>query len=107
MLREPRLWDKIKRAFGGEPDLRTGAMRAALEAGAVVDAVRAALTSLGATNAVALVVDDLVLFDDCHGRPDDLGDLFLAFHDHAAAIDGAFRGRRGSRSSMSRPGCTW
>ncbi len=90
VLREPRLWDKIKRAFGGEPDLRTGAMRAALEAGAVVDAVRAALTSLGATNAVALVVDDLVLFDDRHGRPDDLGDLFLAFHDHAAAIDGAF-----------------
>ena len=90
VLREPRFWDKVKRAFGGDPDLRTGAMRAALEAAAVVDAVRDALTTLGATNALSLVVDDLVLFQDRHGRPDDLGDLFLAFHEQAAAIGGAF-----------------
>lgn len=90
ILRQPRFWDKVKRVFGGEPDLRTGAMRAALEAGAVVDAVRGALTALGATNAVSLVIDDLVLFQDRDGRPDDLGDLFLAFHEQSAAIDGAF-----------------
>ena len=90
VLRQPRFWDKVKRAFGGEPDLRTGATRAALEAGAVVDAVRDALTTLGATNAVSLVVDDLVLFQDRAGRPDDLGDLFLAFHEQSAAIGGAF-----------------
>jgi hypothetical protein len=91
ILRKPRFWDKVKRAFGGEPDLRTGAMRAALEAGAVVDAVRDALISLGATNAVSLVVDDLVLFQDREGRPDDLGDLFLAFHEQSAAIGGEFK----------------
>lgn len=91
ILRNPRFWDKVKRAFGGEPDLRTGAMRAALEAGAVVDAVRDALITLGATNAVSLVVDDLVLYQDREGRPDDLGDLFLAFHEQSAAIGGEFK----------------
>lgn len=90
VLRAPRFWDKVKRVFGGEPDLRTGNTRAALEASALVDAVRGALTTLGATNAVSLVVDDLVLFQDRDGRPDDLGDLFLAFHEQSAAIGGAF-----------------
>ena len=90
ILRKPRFWEKVKRTFGGDPDLRTGSMRAALEAGAIVDAVRDALTSLGATNAVSLVVDELVLFQDREGRPDDLGDLFLAFHEQSAAIGGSF-----------------
>ena len=39
---------------------------------------------------MSLVVDDLVLFQDRAGRPDDLGDLFLAFHEQSAAIGGAF-----------------
>ena len=90
ILRRPRLWEKVKRTFGGEPDLRTGKMQAALEAEAVVDAVRDALSSLGATNAVSLVIDDLVVFQDKEGRPDDLGDLFLAFHDSSSAIGAGF-----------------
>lgn len=87
VLRQPRFWEKVKKVFGGEPDLTTGRIKATLEAGAVVDAVRDALNSLGATNAVSLVVDDLVLFQDKEGRPDDLGDLFLAFHEQSSAID--------------------
>lgn len=90
ILRRPGLWEKIRKAFGGEPDLRTGRMRAALEAEAVVDAVRDALRSIGVANAVSLVVDDLVVFQDKDGRPDDLGDLFLAFHEHSAAIGAGF-----------------
>jgi uncharacterized membrane protein YgcG len=90
ILRRPGLWDRLRRAFGGDPDLRTGRMKASLEAEAVVDAVRDALRSIGVTNAVSLVVDDLVVFHDKAGRPDDLGDLFLAFHEHAAAIGGGF-----------------
>ena len=91
ILRQPRFWDKVKSTFGGSPDLRTGNRRAALEAAAVVDAVRDALRTLGANNAVSLVVDDLVLFQDKDGNPDDLGDLFLAFHEQSDAIGGDFQ----------------
>jgi hypothetical protein len=91
ILRKPRFWDKLKATFGGTPDLRTGNRKAALEAAAVVDAVRDALRTLGATNAVSLVIDDLVLFQDRDGRPDDLGDLFLAFHEQSDAIGGDFK----------------
>ena len=90
VLRRPGLWERIRKAFGGDPDLRTGRMKASIEAEAVVDAVRDALRSLGATNAVSLVIDDLVLFQDKDGRPDDLGDLFLAFHEHSAALGAGF-----------------
>jgi hypothetical protein len=91
ILREPNLWDRLKKRFGGEPDLRTDRMRAALEATAVVDAARAALSRLGATNAVSLVIDDQVLFQDRDSRPDDMGDLFLAFSEHESVFGGGFR----------------
>jgi hypothetical protein len=91
VLRAPNLWDKVKRAFGGEPDLRTDTVRASLEATAIVEAVRVALGRLGATNAISLVIDDQVLYQDREGRPDDFGDLFLAFHDNAPVFGGSFR----------------
>lgn len=52
----------------------------------IVDAQRRALAEVGATDAVALIVDELVLFEDHDRRPDDLGDLLLAFHEYAPAI---------------------
>lgn len=91
VLRAPNLWDKVKRAFGGEPDLRTDTVRASLEATAIVEVVRGALKRLGATNAISLVIDDQVLYQDREGRPDDFGDLFLAFHDNAPVFGGSFR----------------
>lgn len=91
ILRAPNVWDKVKRAFGGEPDLRTDQVRAALEATAIVDAGRAALNKLGATNAISLVIDDHVLFQDREGKPDDFGDLFLAFHDNAPVFGSTFK----------------
>ena len=90
VLRQPNIWDKAKRAFGGEPDLRTNRIRTSLEATAIVEAARAALRRLGASNAVSLMVDEQVLFQDREGRPDDLGDLFLAFHDNAPVFGGGF-----------------
>jgi hypothetical protein len=90
VLRKPNTWDKVKRAFGGEPDLRTDKVRTSLEATAIVEAMRAALRRLGASNAVSLVVDEQVLFQDREGRADDLGDLFLAFHDNAPVFGGGF-----------------
>jgi hypothetical protein len=91
ILRAPRFFEKIKRAFGGKPDLRTGRARSALEATAIVEATRDALRKIGVTNAVSLVIDDTVLFHDREGTPDDLGDLFLAFHDNDSVFGQGFR----------------
>ncbi len=91
ILRAPRFFEKIKRAFGGKPDLRTGRVRAALEATAVVEATRDALRKVGVSNAVSLVIDDTVLFHDREGHSDDLGDLFLAFHDNESVFGQGFR----------------
>jgi hypothetical protein len=91
ILRQPGFWDRLRKRFGGEPDLRTDKMRAALEATAVVEATRQALSRLGATNAISLVIDDQVLFQDRDGTPDDLGDLFLAFHDNSSVFGGGFQ----------------
>jgi hypothetical protein len=90
ILRAPRFLDKLKRAFGGTPDLRTGKVRSSIEATAIVEAVRDALRRLGATNAVSLVIDDTVLFHDRDGKPDDLGDLFLAFADNQSVFGAGF-----------------
>ena len=91
VLRQPRFWDKLKQRFGAEPDLATGNMRASLEAQAIVEAARQAFRSLGVNNAVSLVIDDQVLFQDRDGKPDDLGDMFLAFHDNAPVFGTNFR----------------
>lgn len=83
VLRDPGFWDKVKKAFGGSPDLRTDRVRTSLEAATLVEGSRQALTRLGATNAISLVIDKQVLFEDKEGHPDDLVDLMAAFRDNA------------------------
>jgi hypothetical protein len=90
VLRAPRFLDKLRRAFGGRPDLRTGKVRSAIAATALVEASRDALRQLGATNAISLVIDDTVLFHDRDGKPDDLGDLFLAFAENESVFGEGF-----------------
>jgi hypothetical protein len=90
ILRAPKFFERIRKAFGGKPDLRTGKVRAAIEATALVEASRDALRRLGATNAVSLVIDETVLFHDRDGKPDDLGDLFLAFSDNSSVFGQGF-----------------
>lgn len=91
ILRQPRFFEKIRKAFGGKPDLRTGRVRASLEATAVVEATRDALRRMGVSNAISLVIDDTVLFHDRDGKADDLGDLFLAFHENDSVFGQGFR----------------
>lgn len=90
VVRAPKFFDKVRRAFGGSPDLRTGKLRSAIEATALIEATRDAFRRVGATNAVSLVVDNTVLFHDRDAKPDDLGDLFLAFHDNASVFGDEF-----------------
>jgi hypothetical protein len=89
--REPGFWDKIKRGLGGKLDLDTGDVRVALEASALVDQVKRALVRLGIDNAVSLVVDDTIIFQDIDGRPGDLSDLILALSEHASVFGRGFR----------------
>lgn len=90
ILRAPRFFEKLSRAFGGDPDLRTGRVRSAIEATALVEAVRDALRKIGATNAISLIVDGTVLFHDRNDTPDDLGDLFLAFSENESVFGAGF-----------------
>jgi hypothetical protein len=89
--REPGFWEKLKRGLGGKIDLDTGQVRVALEATALVDAVKRAFTRVGIDNAVSLVIDDTVIFQDTEGRPGDLADLILALSEHASVFGRGFR----------------
>src|SRR5262245_20379156 len=89
--REPGFWEKLKRGLGGKINLDTGQVRVALEATALVDAVKRAFTRVGIHNAVSLVIDDTVIFQDSEGRPDDLADLILALSEHASVFGRGFR----------------
>src|SRR5688500_16915309 len=89
--REPTRWEKLKRSLGGSLDLGTDLVKVELEATAVVDGVRRAVSRLGVNNALALVIDDTVIFQDSEGRSDDLGDLMLAMADHASVFGRGFK----------------
>jgi hypothetical protein len=89
--REPGFWDKLKRGLGGQIDLETGEVRVALEATALVDSIKRAFARVGIDNAVSLVVDDTVIFQDSEGRPGDLPDLILALSEHASVFGRGFR----------------
>ncbi|MBI2892591.1 MAG: hypothetical protein HYY06_03500 [Deltaproteobacteria bacterium] len=92
--RRPSFWDRARAAFGADVDLSSEKMRVALEATNVVDRVRAALGRMGIDDALSLVIDDHVIFNDDEGRPDDLGDLFIAMSEHAPVFGGGFRALR-------------
>jgi uncharacterized membrane protein YgcG len=89
--RDPTLWDKLKRGLGAQVDLETGEMQNQLEATAVVDAVRRALGRLDVDNALSLIVDDTVIFEDADGKPGDLPDLVLALADHSSVFGRGFK----------------
>jgi uncharacterized membrane protein YgcG len=91
ITRQPTLLEKMKKALGGSVDLSTERVRVELEATAIVDSVRRALTRLGVTNALSLVIDDTVVFQDTEGRADDLPDLVIALSEHASLFGRGFR----------------
>lgn len=89
--REPSFWEKIKKGLGGSLNLETDRVRVALEASALVDVIKRALVRLGFDNAVSLVVDDTVVFQDMDGRAGDLPDLMLAMSEHSGLFGSGFR----------------
>lgn len=91
VTRDPTLLEKLKRGLGGKVNLATDRMENQLEATAVVDGVRRALGKLGVGNALSLVIDDTVVFQDADGKPDDLPDLVLTLSEHASVFGRGFR----------------
>jgi hypothetical protein len=89
--RQPSLWEKIKQRLGGSIDLETDKVRVALEASALVDVIKRALVRLGFDNAVSLVVDDTVVFQDIDGKAGDLPDLMIAMSEHSSLFGSGFR----------------
>jgi hypothetical protein len=89
--REPTFFEKLKKRLGGSLDLSTNRIRVELEATAIVDQTRRALGRLGVTNALSLVIDDTVIFEDSEGKADDLPDLVIALSEHASVFGRGFK----------------
>jgi hypothetical protein len=91
MQRQPTLWEKLKQGLGGQINLETDEVKVELEATAVVDQVRKGLGRLGVHNALALVIDNTVIFQDSDGKTDDLPDLVIALSEHASVFGRGFK----------------
>lgn len=91
VLTRPDSLERVRRALSRSPECEAAYRGASVDAATVVEAHRRALADVGANDAIALIVDDLILFEDRDRRPDDLGDLLLAFREYAPAIDADYR----------------
>jgi hypothetical protein len=88
--REVGFWDRFKKVFGKNPSLETDRVQTLMTTAHLLAGVEKTLVSAGITNAIALVIDGKVLFEDKAGRADDVGDLFLAFYENEALYGGEF-----------------
>ncbi len=88
--REVGFWDRFKKVFGQNPSLETDRVQTLMTTAHLLAGVEKTLVSAGITNAIALVIDGKVLFEDKAGRADDVGDLFLAFYENEALYGGDF-----------------
>jgi hypothetical protein len=89
--RNPSLLEKMKRGMGGRINLDTDEVENQLEATAIVDAARRALARLDVGNALSLVIDDTVIFQDTDGKADDLPDMVLALSEHSSVFGRGFK----------------
>jgi len=92
--RDPGFWDKFKSMFGARPNLDTDRVRTQLTTAYLVQGAKKSLERLGVSNAVGLVIDGQVLFEDRSGRADDFGDLFLSFYENEAVYGRDFKDLR-------------
>jgi hypothetical protein len=90
VLRDPTFWERVKKGLGARIDLDSGKVQNSLEASSVIDVFRRAIGKLGVNNALALVIDNTVIFQDTDGKADDLPDLVLAFSEHADVFGKGF-----------------
>ncbi len=71
VFREPGMWDKVKFFFGSDVDLRTGELKLTRDVLRLTEQVQKGLLAAGIDNAVSLVVDTDVIYQDTAGRKAD------------------------------------
>ena len=84
VFRKPSFWDKFKGFLGSDVDLRTGEISLAGHALALTEQVQQAFKLAKVTNAVSLVVDKDIVYQDLQDRPDDADMLLQAARRNAA-----------------------
>jgi len=77
VFRKPSFWDKFKTFVGSDVDLRTGELSVAGNALAMTEQVQQAFKIARITNAVSLVIDRDIVYQDLEDKADD-ADLLLA-----------------------------
>ena len=83
VFRKPTFWDKIGGFFGGEADLRTGEIQLTQGVLALTEQVQQALALAKIRNAVTLVIDTDVIYQDVDDLEDDADLLVKAARDNA------------------------
>ena len=91
VFRKPSFWDKFKTFVGSDVDLRTGEISIAQNALATTEQVQQAFKLAKVTNAVSLVVDKDIVFQDLHDKADDADLLLEAAHRNAARFTQPFQ----------------
>ena len=94
--REPGFWERFKQVFSRDKALDRRDTQSLMTAAHLLAGVKHALDGVGITNAVRLVIDGTVLFEDKVGNKDDVGDLFAAFYENEALY-----GRDAGHGSLS------
>lgn len=90
VFRKPSFWDKFKTMLGSDVDLRTGELTLAGNALATVEQVQQAFAVAKITNAVSLVVDRDIVFQDLENRDNDADMLARAARASAGRLSQPF-----------------
>lgn len=90
VFREPRFWDKVKHFLGGEMELATGEQQLTRTGLALTEQVQGGLARAGVDNAVSLVVDTDVVFQDNDGVAGDAEMLVAAMRTAHDRFDAGF-----------------
>lgn len=91
LFRKPSFWDNVKGAFGADVDLRTGELQITSDVLATTEQVQQGLQLAKVTNAVSLVVDNDVIYQDLEDRADDAQLLVQAMRRSASRFNAGFK----------------
>ncbi len=91
LFRKPSFWDNFKGAFGADVDLRTGELQITSDVLATTEQVQQGLQLAKVTNAVSLVVDNDVIYQDLEDRADDAQLLVQAMRRSAGRFNAGFK----------------
>lgn len=90
VFRKPGFWDKIKTSFGSEVDLRTGELLVTQNVLGLTEQIQTALRIAGIHNAVTLVVDNDVVFQDLDDVDNDAEQMVAAMRRSAGRFSAGF-----------------